>query len=557
MAPSTAAVRLLSGDKEPVRFKTTGNHPLSGLAAVNTDGVTPVAGDRVLLNDQTDATANGIRTASEGTWQRAPDFASSRSMIAGMKVAVQEGDTHAGDVWSLDTNRPNIGDDDIEFSFFLNTDIADDINAARESLVAETDAIIATALAAGKATQPEAEAGVSNVGWMTPLRTKQAIAAQVGSNSIGQYGDGVTDATDAFNDALSDGNLIVPPGDYVITDDVPIPSNRFIWIQKGANLDIDGGRFTAHLPGAGNVELLIDGVMYFHDTVTAPPMGDWPVNGGGTQIERGCIEMGGSTASPAANFRVHGSGRVYSDYEFTTVADTGLPDIVFQLNRKGIAFFNCHDVLVFGLQVDHIHGEAVYCWGGTAASTYNVRFLYNDVQRCAFDALNFNTFTAFDMMLIAHNRVTECFAGVELSGGTAFMNSVTDCHSGINTGGGGGPDGVRILSNTIKQTISDAINVAYDLGASPKSGVIIEGNSILFPGAHGVFCQNIIVFRCCNNLVEGWATQSGGTAFAFQASTANGLMMGNFSSSAGIHSTGGFVDVGTANTKPAGTNPVI
>jgi hypothetical protein len=171
---TTAAVRLLAGDKEPVRLASTSNLALAGLLTV--DGVVTVAGDRVLAKDQTDATENGIYTASEGTWYRAPDASSSRSLIAGMKVAVQLGTAHGGDVWNLDTNRPDLGDDDIEFSLYLNTTIADDINAARETLVAEMDAIIATGLAAGKATQPEAEAGSSNVGWMTPLRTAQAIS---------------------------------------------------------------------------------------------------------------------------------------------------------------------------------------------------------------------------------------------------------------------------------------------------------------------------------------------------------------------------------------------
>ncbi len=111
MDRSTAAVRLLAGDKEPVRFKTTGNHILSGLAATNTDGVTPVAGDRALVSEQDDATQNGIYTGSAGVWRRAPDSNSPRSLIPGMKVHVQEGADHAGDVWSLVTNRPNLGTD--------------------------------------------------------------------------------------------------------------------------------------------------------------------------------------------------------------------------------------------------------------------------------------------------------------------------------------------------------------------------------------------------------------------------------------------------------------
>jgi phage-related tail fiber protein len=130
MDRATAAVRLLAGDKEPVRAATTANVALSGLLTV--DGVTLVAGDRVLVKDQTDATENGVYTASAGTWYRAPDSNSSRVLIKGMKVAVQEGTIHAGQVWNLVTNRPNLGDDDIEWEFYLSSDMVTQINNAAD-----------------------------------------------------------------------------------------------------------------------------------------------------------------------------------------------------------------------------------------------------------------------------------------------------------------------------------------------------------------------------------------------------------------------------------------
>jgi hypothetical protein len=160
MDRSTAAVRLLAGDKEPVRLATTENVPLVGLTAI--DGVTTEAGDRVLVKDQTDATQNGIYTASVGTWRRAPDSATSRSLVQGMKVAVQEGTTHAGDVWNLLTDRPNIGTDDIAWSFYLSSTTIQQINDAAEGALASieqsadafahaADDILATAWAATNA----------------------------------------------------------------------------------------------------------------------------------------------------------------------------------------------------------------------------------------------------------------------------------------------------------------------------------------------------------------------------------------------------------------------
>jgi hypothetical protein len=148
MNRETAAVRLLAGDKEPVRFKTTGNHTLAGLAAVNTDGITPLAGNRALVEVQTDATENGIYTASEGTWKRASDSNSTRTLIAGMKVHIQEGAVHAGQMWVLQTDRPNIGDDNIEWGLYLSTDTIAEIQAASVQFAAMANDIIAQALAA-------------------------------------------------------------------------------------------------------------------------------------------------------------------------------------------------------------------------------------------------------------------------------------------------------------------------------------------------------------------------------------------------------------------------
>jgi hypothetical protein len=111
---STAAVRLLAGDKEPVRLASTANLSLSGLLTV--DGVVAVAGDRILVKDQTDPTANGIYTASVGLWRRAPDAATSQTLVGQMKVAIREGTANGRTVWSLATHKPNIGTDAIVFT---------------------------------------------------------------------------------------------------------------------------------------------------------------------------------------------------------------------------------------------------------------------------------------------------------------------------------------------------------------------------------------------------------------------------------------------------------
>jgi hypothetical protein len=56
---------------QPVRVATTANITLSGTQTI--DGVSVVAGDRVLVKDQTDQKTNGIYVVASGSWTRATD----------------------------------------------------------------------------------------------------------------------------------------------------------------------------------------------------------------------------------------------------------------------------------------------------------------------------------------------------------------------------------------------------------------------------------------------------------------------------------------------------
>lgn len=90
----TGQISGLSGSvasKVPCRVATTGNITLSGLQTI--DGVSVVADDRVLVKDQTTASANGIYVASNGVWARAKDFNGERDIVSGSKVFVRSGTT--------------------------------------------------------------------------------------------------------------------------------------------------------------------------------------------------------------------------------------------------------------------------------------------------------------------------------------------------------------------------------------------------------------------------------------------------------------------------------
>lgn len=91
--------------KASVRLASTVNlGALTGLLTV--DGVTVVAGDRVLVKNQTSGAQNGIWVASAGAWARATDADSSAEVTSGMYVFVSEGTTNADSSWVLSTNDP-------------------------------------------------------------------------------------------------------------------------------------------------------------------------------------------------------------------------------------------------------------------------------------------------------------------------------------------------------------------------------------------------------------------------------------------------------------------
>lgn len=160
-APATAAVRMLAGEREPVRVATATNIALQGLPVI--DGVQMAVNDRVLVKNQTDQRLNGIYTASEGKWYRAADANFSRAVTEGVTVHVQEGQSQAGQVWRFSSDMPRIGTDPIQISFYLSARFSEDAQSIIEggldsllllegilqsNLTAEIDAAQASAIAA-------------------------------------------------------------------------------------------------------------------------------------------------------------------------------------------------------------------------------------------------------------------------------------------------------------------------------------------------------------------------------------------------------------------------
>ena len=82
--------------KQPVLCATTANITLSGLQTL--DGIMVVAGDRVLVKNQSTQSQNGIYLASATTWTRSADADVWTDLISAL-VFVESGSTLAGSAW--------------------------------------------------------------------------------------------------------------------------------------------------------------------------------------------------------------------------------------------------------------------------------------------------------------------------------------------------------------------------------------------------------------------------------------------------------------------------
>lgn len=79
--------------KKSAKAATTANITLSGLQTI--DGISLVAGDRVLVKNQTSSATNGIYIVNASTWTRAPD-ADTVSKLAGAILNIDSGTVNGG-----------------------------------------------------------------------------------------------------------------------------------------------------------------------------------------------------------------------------------------------------------------------------------------------------------------------------------------------------------------------------------------------------------------------------------------------------------------------------
>ncbi|RWN24173.1 SGNH/GDSL hydrolase family protein [Mesorhizobium sp.] len=188
--PATAAVRLLTGEREPVRLATTVNVILQGLQTI--DGVLAAVGDRVLVKDQIDPTQNGIYTASEGEWFRAADARTARTLQKGTTVHTQVGSANSDRMFQFTADEPAVGTDAIAIIPFVPPDVShvvDEVEALRDETQVLKDTTSATAgQAAASASTSAANAGQTAADVVT---TAANLASAQAARDASLYGKGV------------------------------------------------------------------------------------------------------------------------------------------------------------------------------------------------------------------------------------------------------------------------------------------------------------------------------------------------------------------------------
>jgi phage-related tail fiber protein len=136
--------------KQSVRAATTANIALTGLPAL--DGIALVAGDRVLVKNQTAAKDNGLYVAAAGAWARAADADGSPEVTSALLVSVEQGATQADTSWQLVTDGAIVlGTTALTFQnstqvFIQNALAALGLGASTGTLVTDLDALSAGGL---------------------------------------------------------------------------------------------------------------------------------------------------------------------------------------------------------------------------------------------------------------------------------------------------------------------------------------------------------------------------------------------------------------------------
>jgi hypothetical protein len=169
--------------KQSVKCATTTDGTLATAYAAGqtVDGVTLVAGDRILLKDQTDQTVNGIYTVNAtGAPTRAEDASTAAEILACI-VPVEQGTVNADSAWVNTNDSITLGSTNITFSIFGGLKAGNGITFTED--VVSIDTAITCDLTTSQSITNKAKLSI----------TSQSAAYNDSALQVGVYGSGIAD----------------------------------------------------------------------------------------------------------------------------------------------------------------------------------------------------------------------------------------------------------------------------------------------------------------------------------------------------------------------------
>lgn len=279
-----AGVRTTVAIKAPVAAMTTANITLSGTQTI--DDVAVVAGDRVLVKDQSTGTENGIYDAAASAWTRSKDFNSDNEITQGTILYVLAGTVGTNAQIRLDTASPVIGTSSLTFSTVSQTGLTDaqvktayennaDTNefsdaeqtklAGIETAADVTDVTNVTAAGAILVGDSPVWTGAHNFGGATSLEIPNSVAPTVDANGEIALDTTVTDFSAGLIKYFSTEEMVV----------VAMPLAEFTTPTNGAvpTYNSTNDEFEMAVPGGGGDALIANPLSQFAATTSAQLLG--------------------------------------------------------------------------------------------------------------------------------------------------------------------------------------------------------------------------------------------------------------------------------------------
>ncbi len=369
---------------------------------------------------------------------------------------------------------------------------------------------------------PDSTGGIGTNAWvnLSTISTENIVYGGMGLNqylsslalpSIEEFRQpGFTDAQ-TLQAALNAGSVRIPSGSLInITDgtEISIPSDRTILVEVDAILR-SNGRLCGI--GSNNIKWLILGKVQCPSMTPAPAKTGIPNTAAGTQAgdERGFIEFGGTVfaGNDGKDYLVNGFG--VGEVNGYWTGTPNVSDLTNQLNKKGIAAWNCSNFVVKDIKINGFEGEQVY-WFSRNANNRDLEFSGITSTDARFNALNSNVYNAMFNIVIRDCYTKNSYNGIESSAGDIINTTHDGCvNAGILFGLGSG-GGNRLLANN---SVNDCLGTPYSLlynkdyeGRGYIPNVTIVNNTATNPGNHFITASGIAGLRIHGNTCYGLKT---------------------------------------------------